>query len=957
MLPRRAGPALRRSRYASVAAAAPTQLQVLLTAVSVRLFGAIGTLRQRQHELTVHRHCFLSASQVLCAQAATAPNSAVGLSVTLPPLCAWGASTDTGCAAEYFNSQHGSRGRTGNGSANRYGDVWAPIESYLAPLSATATDHIGRGMSGTTPAGPSAPLCLVLRLFPDLTIAQLPTLRRRRTESSRAPRHVRSGVVAPHEYPLEVIMGAGELWGGDADPRRVFCGAIDCLHELGQRFLPKLPLVLQLPTRLLVSQQFLHDLATLLARDKWRSVSFELPSTHQLYSCSAEGSSAGVPALCEVDTGAVDATWCQLPLLCTPWPTLCRHPALGRTLRQLRRHDVVPFHVLYSWAVAEQQLFKGLELSIVVDTTAPMPGEEALYAYLQSPASVGRPAEELHGASPLAPRQLRDSTDAAFSFSQSDGEAHRTHRCLCVGENPTTARGAGVSLSNGVIDAVRRRGWSATPRESGKVDFDDAAKAWWLQKCASATSSAGAATAAHTLPAPSENQGDLSLVLDAPPDHLRALIEKSIVDGEATFRCAVSKRQCLLQKVGQFLRCTMEPPAAASGCAAVPTSAATSEDDQSASLEKQAEDLEKLLRGANDATDATAASSDVEMMLAEMQRYMFAHGQPSPCTAEDNAAGRASNGPSSVNGQNTDGSSDAHGAGSAATSNAWSALPGYWSCIHTLVQEVTHATLLWTAPTFNTAAVRAWTNAYHASRRQSVSHGEPCASARGAPLPLVVPVYMPAQSAMHVEVERLLREGRWFDQPPLPRSTEEGEALYTWLPAFLNVALADALSRLPDDYRARERHRLLRDHRRLRKEGAQAARRRASVIEFTAPPPACSAASENEEELCTVRIRINQEALPLYLLTPMQVEKREARALKEAAAACGTGGDEEAQLYAGVHGADKAFTQAVEEGYRAAFTMSDGILGQQALSLSFVHVPTPGLSADQLCRSWHSLSS
>ncbi|KAG5469357.1 hypothetical protein LSCM1_02573 [Leishmania martiniquensis] len=959
MLPRRLGTALRRSCYASVAAAAPTQLEVRLPLVNVRPFSAIDPLHHRQRELTVHSDCFQSASQVICAQTATAQNSPAGLSVTLPPLCAWGVCADSDCATEDRDSLHGIGGRSSNRKANRYAGVWAPIESYLGPLSAAATDNNGGGALDTTPTSSPAPRCLVLRLFPDLTIAQLPTLRRRRTGGCRAPRLLCSGVIALHEYPLEAIVGATALWGGGgADPQRVFRCAIECLSEVGQRFLPRLPLVLQLPTRLLVSQQFLHDLATLLVRDRWRSVSFELPSTHQLYSCCGERGGAGVPAFSAVDTGASEAAWCQLPLLCTPWTTLCRHPGLGQTLRQLRRHDVVPFHVLYSWAVAEKQLFKGLELSIVVDTTAPMPGEEALQVYLQSPSSVGRPAEELQYVAPLASQQLRDSTDAALSFSQSDGEAHRMHGRGCVTENSGAAHRARAGLSNGVLDAVRRQGGPPTPRESGGVDLDQVEKEWRLRKGTESSPSGAATVAAKTIPlATSASHGDLSLVLDAPPDHLRTLIEKSIVDGNATARPVPPQQQCFLQKVGQLAQRTEVPPAASSGCATVPTSTAAGEDDQSASLMNQAEALEKLLREA-DGTDADSgtASCDVETMLAEMQRYMRAHGQPPPREANDDAAGHASANPSPVKQRYTGGPNDAHGARLATTSNPWSAFPGYWSCIHTLVQKVTRATLLWTAPTFNTAAVRAWTAAYHASRHHSAGHGEAHVPAGDAPLPMVVPVHMPVQSAMHVEVERLLREGRWFGQPPLLGGMEEGNPLHTWLPASLNVALTDALSRLPSDYQARERRRLLHNHRRLRKEGARAARCRDSVIELTAPPPTCSSASGDEEQPYSVRIRISEEARSLYLLTPAQVAECESRALRQAAAACGTGGEEAEQFCESVRGVDNAFMRALEEGYRAGLLTSDATLAHWGLSTSLVHVPTPGLSADELYRSLYSLS-
>ncbi|GET91827.1 hypothetical protein, unknown function [Leishmania tarentolae] len=924
---RRPGTSLRRLRHTSVAATTPRQLEAHPTFVSLQPFCDGRALLQHQHEPAAHAHRFLSASQVVCSRATRAQNSAAGLSVTLPPLCAWGSCADAG-----------------GGSSSRYSDVWAPIESYLAQLSAADACNNG-GKSGMTPAGPSPPLCLVLRLFPDLTIAQLPALRRGSEGHTKSPGRLCNGFIAPHEYPLDAILGAEELWGGGADPQRVFRDSIDCLHEVGQRLLPKLPLVLQLPTRLLVSQQFLHDLAVLLVRDSWRSVSFELPSTHQLYSCSAGRAGAEVrtptTTTSATDVGAVDAAWCRLPILCTPWPTLCRHPALGRTLRQLRRHDVVPFHVLYSWAVAEMQLFKDFELSIAVDTTAPMPGEEALHAYLQGPSSVGRSAEEFDSASLQTPRQLCDSTDAARSVSQTEGGAHRTQRHVYMSENPMTAGRAARGFSDGVLNTLQRRDASKKPFESHKPGLDCVEKEWRLGRHTSATSRSVTATAvAHTPDAFSGSQSGLSISLDAPPDHLRALIEKSIVDSDVTAPSPLSQRRRSVQKAAQAVqRTTEEPSATTSGYTGSPSSTSTSDDDQIAPS-MEAEELGRLLRETNDASDAGRASFDMDMIMAEVQRYTCAHVPTPPVHREDRC-----------------GLHGAPGTDPGVIVNAWSAFPGYWSCMHAIVEDVTHATLLWTSPTFNKAAVQAWTAAYYASQQPRAGHGEEHISTRNSPLPLVVPIYMPVQSVMHVEVGRLLREGRWFEQPPLLQSREEGEVLHTWLPAPLNVALADTLSRLPGLYQALERRRLLRDHQRLRKEGAKGACRDCSVLEPAAAPPTCSELGEEDVEPYPMLIRIHQEARSLFLLTPTQAERREAQAFKEVAAVCVTAGEEATKLDKAVRGANKIFAQAVEEAYCTDSAASDADLAHKTPSLRLLHVPTPGLGVDELNRSWRCLSS
>ncbi|KAG5495045.1 hypothetical protein JKF63_02098 [Porcisia hertigi] len=894
-----------------------------------------------RHQRTTAKdpHCFLSASEVIRPQAAGARNKLAGLSVTLPPLCAWGACAGSGRTAEGLNPRHGS--------SNPYNELWAPIESYVARVNAVLSDMGGKGTPGMTLSNSSPPLCLVLRLFPDLTIAQLPALPRRSKEDRHAPRRARNSFIAPHEYPLDAILGAEALWGGGADTQRVFRSAIDALHGLGQHFLPQLPLVLQMPTRLIVSQQFLHDLAALLIRDGWRSVAFELPSTHQLYSHSVEKYGA-------------DAAWCQLPLLCTPWASLCRHPRLGQTLRQLRRHDAVPFHVLYSWAVSEMQLFSGLEQSIVVDTTAPMPGEEAMYAYLQSPSSVGQTAEELHCAQPKHTRQLRDVTDAALSPFQAAGHADGTRVAVYMSENPTRTHGVGPGSFNDVVDAVRQGSRSAASREYNRADLDRVYDELRLRRHTDtglpSAASKGVANSEFVSP---DVEGSVSLVLDSPPDYLRALIEKSIVDSDVAVRPAPSERHRLLQKVGEFLQHTMvEPSVSGSGDAASPSSSATCKAHENASLEQEAGELERLLREANETRDATTTGSDVEQMMAEMQQSIRAYTQLSSCDTKDGAEERACHQPSLPHRRGTNGMHNTHAANSATASNAWSTFPGYWSCIHALVQQFTYPTLLWTAPTFNKAAVRAWAAAYHASRYSSGGYDETHMSTRGAPLPLVVPVYMPAQSVMHVEVERLLREGRWFERPPLLRGREEETALHTWLPASLNAALADALSKLPSDYQACERRRLLLDHQRLRREGAHGARRCSTVMEVADTSPTSSAIAGDEPGLDTVRIRIHQETRPLYLLTPAQVQRRESQAFKEAAAMCAASQEAHATLDRGrVRGIHDSFVQAVEESYRAISPASEAPLPQTALPVLFLHVPTPGLDVDELCRSSRCLSA
>ncbi|KAK7194723.1 hypothetical protein NESM_000392000 [Novymonas esmeraldas] len=893
--------------------------------------------RRHCHASAAHAHRYLSAAEVVGAQAA-AGTSAAGISVTLPPLCAWGACVDADDASEVGLPRS-------HRDSNRFAALWAPVLSYVAHLSGGSAAVA----CASTPLSP--PLCLVLRLFPDLTVAQLPSVHRGGSTTSSP--------CAPHEYPLDAILGAAEVWGSGTDSQQVFRNAIAGLHEMGQRLLPQVPLVLQLPTRLLVSQQFLHDVATLLVRDGWRSVSFELPSTHQLYSSSSSGGGGGGGggSACrrrDVEDTVVDSTWCRLPLLCTPWQTLCRHPGLGHTLRQLRRHDVVPFHVLYAWAVAEMQLFNGLERSLVVDTTAPMPGEEAArQAHLQGRDTVGQSAGEMERAVPPAGLDRAASECWAEARREVDG-AGSTDVRVCMADNPLTTRAAGAHFSSDVVDAVRQRGRAtgggaaaaaAAAAAAGvprPADLDVVEREWRRRRQPEvATPSATAASAQPSRSSPGRPASAPSLVLDTPPDHLRALIEGSILrdDGDGTTPTAVTPQRRLLQKVGQFMQRTMSDDAAAPADA----EASTSTDDSGASLAQQAEELERLLREANEARNtSSSAVSGVEHMMTEMHRYMRAHAQPPAPTVE-----------SPTSPAHTAAMHAAPCAESGPSPNAWSACAGYWSCIHALTQGTAGAALLWTAPTFHAAAVRAWTAAYHASQTASGSRRLGETSRPRPPLlppPVaVVPVYMPVQSAMRVEVERLLREGRQFARPPLCAGDAEAERpLHTWLPASLNAALADALTALPRGYEARERRRLLRDHQRLRRGGAQAARRPASVVESVAALPVTGDA---ESDTDVVRIRVKHEALPLFLLSPAQVQRREAQASADALAAASEARVDEGR----VRTVNESLAQAVESGYRAAAASRDGGAGVWPPPLTMMHVPTPGLSAVELHRSWHCL--
>jgi hypothetical protein len=1006
---------------------------------------------------SLHTPDYLSVKQALEAAhsahlSASSSNrgGAAGLTFTLPPLCVWGASLHFPSVEE--SHEHTPRSSLSSTSAarSRFASIWSPVEAYLSRLHglfSQGSEEGGVGMSFVAP-----PVWVALRLFPDLTVAQMPTTflhtphsapewKEQQRESSRACRRR----AASHEQPLQAILAMDEPWGSGADPRQVFRHAIDGLREVGQRLLPQVPLILQLPTRLLVSQQFLDDLATMLVRSGWRSVAFELPSTHQLLcpfqapSLDGRGGSKASPCAGEGsqlpsahDNGAADAAWCRLPLLCTSWATLCRHPSLGPTLRHLRRHDVVPFHVLFAWATTEAKLFHTLERSLVVDVTAPMPGAEMALAVQQSPDSVGISADEAYRAALLArSAAAHSSLGPAYPTAEEEAEeenaavfsslAHSAKpRRVFMTEHPATSRSLGVALSSGVADAVRRcqcnkltqrdnDALDAAAVRSSNASINHAEVAWRRMKKAPPTCGSPPQTSSSTATL-SADQADAAplLILDAPPDHLRVLIEKSIAKNDAVSGSAapsLTPRQRLLQRVGQFMQHTLKHDADKGAeheeRNGADSTAATVQVEKDAvdELMREAEELEELLRQANDASDTAAASANVEHMMVEMHRYMCAHErQDGLAGSPDASASPKSNHYPPL--QVLSGNEDECATTSFLERNEWLRCAGYWDCVKTLVFDVAQADLLWTLPTYNAAAVRSWSEAFTSmckgaklERSTARSTTEPPSTLFSA-LPPVVPVWEPLQSVMQTEVGRLLREGYCFPQPPQQQRSPthvaaREEESRTWLPRALNAALQDALAQLSDEVRAQERRRLLSDYRLLREEGAQGARRgsceilRGDAADLaaavggssvdTADLPTCpgtirsseqhhdhegTGSEEDDEPAVAVRIRVRRGACPFGLLTPSQVEVMESKVARRRLVEAAEGATESdssdcapaAAQRATVQEVNDVFMSKVEEYYgSAAFT-------HQSPQFASLHITAPGLDATALRRSWHAIS-
>lgn len=996
---------------------APTSL----TTTSARYASHASSTSPSAAAPAAHRYEFFSVGQALQAASAAGPSgvvkggrnnassAAAGLTFTLPPLCIWGAassSQDVATEGSHYVSRRS--GASAASTSSRYAGVWSPLESYL--------DQLNRSSESSGEAAAATPAFVVLRLFPDLTIAQLPSILvdthpeaegalSGRSASSRRRRRP----AAPHEVPLEAILSTEEPWGGGADPQLTFRHALEGLHEMGQRLLPQVPLVLQFPTRLLVSQQFLEDLATTLVRSGWRSVSFELPSTHQLYGPfqgqvldgsqeGPKGSSGMSEGRAFGDSGAVDAAWCRLPLLCTPWAALCRHPTLGPSLRRLRRTDVVPFHVLFSWALREARLFDGLEQAVAVDVTAPLAGSARRQAVVQSPASVGVSREE---AGRLAGNASAEGWETTLSsLEQQQQQQHPSRFAVYMGEDPTANLGAGVGLSAEVADVVRQHQKSGNTNNAGgnQRSSESTSHGADLGLAEAALRKARAAAlppprSPRCAPPPADDASPL--ILDAPPDHLRALIEKSIlshsnssgdqVGSSGAAATALTPRQQLLRKVGQFMQHTLSHDAAAAASEEEKGEAASLSNDDAAAaaaLEREAAELEQLLRQANAAFDAAdAAGADVEHMTREVQRYMKSQAEPAALQAASTDESKCSSGADAVvteSGQ-----------------RVWSQCAGYWACMHSLLTHVTQAQLLWTLPTYNAAAVQSWSEAYAASEsaaakedRQRESNSAVAAAADDL-LPLI-PVWMPLQPVMHAEVARLLREGRAFPQP----TAHDPGTCSTWLPESLSTALQEALVQLPQAYQAEARRHLLHSQRVLRDGGAQAAGRAGCEIQGLAATAAAgsgggvhhdhqadphttfstpslgsaeyldhnaedAAPEDEEDDGGDVRIRLRRSWLPMYMLTPSQVEKMEAEGRRHTAAAAADAAsstetstqDGAKALVVAARDVDEAFVERVADYYGSAAARQ-----QRVGRASSLYVPTPGLDASLLERSWRLVS-
>lgn len=186
------------------------------------------------------------------------------------------------------------------------------FEEYLKPLRCTSHSHD-----------------VVLRLFPDASfvIPSLPSRHHRQTGS-----------------PIQ-------KWSrpSSSEDFKKFHAALTFLRHLLHDVQRHYTVTVVLPTRLMVSQTFLEEIVSVLAKSGVRRVAFELPSNDVLLSQSTD-------------------QWSSLDVLTTEWSMLS-HPShpLAPLIQGMNRHSIVPFHILFSWAT-NLKLFEPFQSWMVVDT-------------------------------------------------------------------------------------------------------------------------------------------------------------------------------------------------------------------------------------------------------------------------------------------------------------------------------------------------------------------------------------------------------------------------------------------------------------------------------------------------------------------------------------------------------------------------------------------------------------
>lgn len=277
--------------------------------------------------------------------------------------------------------------------------LWKSVSPYMEAL-------VGR-----------PPLFVALRLFPDATVAHVSRQRRSHAVDGATGDLLREGSgrlqrIPTHHLALSAFTTAEDPWRTGVPPQRVLRQSLATLETAAASLPLAVPLLIIIPTRMLVTQRYCEALFTLARRAGWAGVAIEMPSTHTLFE----------PEPPQAVQANWEHHWCRLSTLCTPWNVLQRQkkflPALHG--RSCTIDTLLPLHVLLPW-VLEQGLLQGVDVSTVWDTTAPLPGLPSLRAEWERPGILGEeefpgdraPAEKaerrLHMLQPIGPTQSSSS--------------------------------------------------------------------------------------------------------------------------------------------------------------------------------------------------------------------------------------------------------------------------------------------------------------------------------------------------------------------------------------------------------------------------------------------------------------------------------------------------------------------------------------------------------------------
>lgn len=310
------------------------------------------------------RRCFASATQ-----------SRPGVQLNLPPLCTWGKHSEAFV-------QH----------AMRY------VHRIVGGSPVSTVSLRAGSLSGFFSVGENQPRVpyVMLRLFPDAGFGFSPN----RHLGPTRPTNLKNWIERITDIPDKGGVGGLES----------YAITLECLSALfSQLEAISVPTVLCLPTRLVVSQQFLEDLSSLISSSGKTSVAVELPGNAMLTSSDCDRF---------MEFGGDHY---PLSLLATASKEIfTKIEALsGRP----SRFSPLPFHLLYSWA-KEQGLSCTNKPWLVVDTIPPRSALKELQN--GSNSSLAKPLDLWHA------EQMRRNNDALNSMWKSMHEEEQKRSMIAT---------------------------------------------------------------------------------------------------------------------------------------------------------------------------------------------------------------------------------------------------------------------------------------------------------------------------------------------------------------------------------------------------------------------------------------------------------------------------------------------------------------------------------------------